>query len=395
MNPVERDLRVDLLKGLALCMVFVDHIEALAGVRVVSGWTLQALGPSDAAELFVLLTGLVVGRSYSRRLEQSSLVATQWHALRRAWRIYAVFVAAGLAAVFMVKLAPSDVFERPSFDLLRQATFTASATSILSLRLIPFGFHFFPLYIVFLLFAPGVVLIMRRSVLAGLVPAVILYATVQAFRAEPAVAWFADQRMWVFNPFAWQLAFVIGLAGGVMWSKPAECEADENAVRSAGPGLRFALVRPSWTWFVWTSCLIVLILGWFLKHSPHTIVGEPASHVSREFVTHLSDKPNLGLFRLLHGLAVMSCLLLLISNSARLLVIPLAKPLITCGQHSLLVYTCGLLLTYANVIVLHWHGADRLLVAFLEIDSLAILCVVAWLAGRGKAKIRPRPAALH
>ena len=57
-----RDSRIDVLRGLALLMIFVDHIP---GNRL-SLITLRNFGFSDAAEIFVLLAGLSSTFAYGR-----------------------------------------------------------------------------------------------------------------------------------------------------------------------------------------------------------------------------------------------------------------------------------------------------------------------------------------
>jgi hypothetical protein len=53
LRPVERDLRLDLFRGIGLWMIFLDHIPH----DVVSWLTLRNYGFSDAAEFFVFISG--------------------------------------------------------------------------------------------------------------------------------------------------------------------------------------------------------------------------------------------------------------------------------------------------------------------------------------------------
>ena len=54
---VERDLRLDLLRGVGLWMIFIDHIPD----DVVSWLTLRNYGFCDAAEFFVFAFELFLG----------------------------------------------------------------------------------------------------------------------------------------------------------------------------------------------------------------------------------------------------------------------------------------------------------------------------------------------
>src|SRR3954447_8726570 len=59
-----RDVRIDFLRGVALLVIFVDHIAR----NPLSAFTPQALGLSDAAEAFVFMSGIVCGIVYSKAL---------------------------------------------------------------------------------------------------------------------------------------------------------------------------------------------------------------------------------------------------------------------------------------------------------------------------------------
>ena len=63
----ERDHRIDVLRGLALLMIFVDHIPD----NVLSLVTMHNFGFCDAAEAFVLLAGMSSMLAYGRAFERS------------------------------------------------------------------------------------------------------------------------------------------------------------------------------------------------------------------------------------------------------------------------------------------------------------------------------------
>ena len=363
-RPTDRDLRIDLLKGLALAMVFVDHVEALLGVSVLSAWTLQTLGPSDAAELFVLLSGIVVGRSYSRRMQRSSFAATQLYAVRRVVTIYLAFVAVGTVAILILKAAPAGVFDRPSMQPLIESEWPGIIYRLATLQLIPFGFHFLPLYIVLLLFAPSVIWILRRSLAAAVLPSAVLYIAVQVLNGEQSGTWFAIQQKWMLNPLAWQFLFVLGLTAGSVWSRDVD-----------RPLLMAFNRSPRWTLIA--ICGAVMIAGWLLRHQEYVSESWQYRPSGQLVVERLVDKPSLGVARLVHGVAVVCLLLVVLPPQAKCLGHRVARPLICCGQNSLLVYTLSVLLAYAIVILLHRLGSDSLLVAFLELDALVVLCIAA------------------
>src|SRR5258708_39570436 len=68
---VERDLRLDLFRGLGLCMIFLDHIPD----DVVAWLTLRNYAFSDAAEFFVFISGYLAGFIYRPIIAAGNFVA--------------------------------------------------------------------------------------------------------------------------------------------------------------------------------------------------------------------------------------------------------------------------------------------------------------------------------
>src|SRR5438477_10576626 len=58
----KRDPRVDVLRGIALAMIFIDHIPG----DILNNWTLRNFGFCDAAEIFVLLAGFASMSAYGK-----------------------------------------------------------------------------------------------------------------------------------------------------------------------------------------------------------------------------------------------------------------------------------------------------------------------------------------
>ena len=68
---VERDLRLDLFRGLGLWMIFLDHIPD----DVVAWLTLRNYGFSDAAEFFVFISGYLAGFIYGPIIKAGNFIA--------------------------------------------------------------------------------------------------------------------------------------------------------------------------------------------------------------------------------------------------------------------------------------------------------------------------------
>jgi hypothetical protein len=68
-----RDLRLDFFRGIALFLIFIDHIPG----NVLGHFTIQNIGFSDAAEIFIFVSGYTAALVYGRAmLKQGSIVAT-------------------------------------------------------------------------------------------------------------------------------------------------------------------------------------------------------------------------------------------------------------------------------------------------------------------------------
>ena len=70
-HAVERDLRLDLFRGIGLWMIFLDHIPH----DVVAWLTLRNYGFSDAAEFFVFISGYLAGYIYGPAVRGGEFVA--------------------------------------------------------------------------------------------------------------------------------------------------------------------------------------------------------------------------------------------------------------------------------------------------------------------------------
>src|SRR6201993_4520009 len=93
MRPVERDLRLDLLRGLGLWMIFLDHIPD----DVVAWLTLRNYGFSDAAEFFVFISGYLLGYIYGPVVAAGHFMPALKRLWLRAWQMYVAHILLFLA----------------------------------------------------------------------------------------------------------------------------------------------------------------------------------------------------------------------------------------------------------------------------------------------------------
>src|SRR5437879_13916392 len=85
---VERDLRLDLFRGIGLWMIFLDHIPD----DFVSWLTLRNYGFSDAAEFFVFISGYLAGFIYGPIIRAGNFRAVLNRLWPRAWQLYVAHI---------------------------------------------------------------------------------------------------------------------------------------------------------------------------------------------------------------------------------------------------------------------------------------------------------------
>src|SRR5256885_12857917 len=107
-----RDLRIDWLRGLAMTCVIVNHSRTSS---LLSWFSYERFWVVTAAEVFVVLSGVVLGMVYGRRLARDGWRAVVRGLGRRALFLYSMFVgvtvsvlALAAAGVDVTALAPSD-----------------------------------------------------------------------------------------------------------------------------------------------------------------------------------------------------------------------------------------------------------------------------------------------
>ena len=94
-----RDLRIDACRGIALWCIFLDHIPNNIG----SWLTLRNYGFSDAAEVFMFVSGLTCALAYSKAWRSEGWTGVINRTLRRSWDIYVAFLLLTLASAILAR----------------------------------------------------------------------------------------------------------------------------------------------------------------------------------------------------------------------------------------------------------------------------------------------------
>jgi hypothetical protein len=312
---LKRDARVDALRGVALIMIFIDHVPGnLLGLI-----TLRNFGFSDAAELFVLLAGFSSMVAYGGSFDRDGLTTGLRRVFFRCVRLY-VFQAILLLTVLIgVGLWMRTFGVTPSEN---GAPFVHSGLQGLehglTLQALPASLNILPLYIILLALFPLVYGLIRLSPLVAFAASFALWLAVNLDPSINLTNWL-DGNGWFFNPFAWQFLFVLGALGVLVMQRHEGDIPRPMWLRLACYGyLGFALiaVAPWAEWGLWDVHPIAL---------------------------DTPDKTVLAPLRLLNILAIV-ILALGSERFRRLAGSPPLRPLVVCGRNSLEVFSLGTML---------------------------------------------------
>ena len=99
----QRDLRLDLFRGIALWLIFLDHIPS----NVVSWATIRNFGFSDAAEIFIFISGYTAAFVYGRAMRDRGVIVAGARILKRAWQIYVAHMFLFVIYICLLYTSPS------------------------------------------------------------------------------------------------------------------------------------------------------------------------------------------------------------------------------------------------------------------------------------------------
>ena len=332
-----RDPRVDLLRGLSLLSIFVDHIPNNALARV----TLHNFGFSDAAELFVLLAGFSATHAYNSVFERHGLAVGLRRVFLRCLHIYGVQVLLLLGTFLVVGWAERFFgFQSVVIGPMLRDGWHGALRGV-SLRALPAYLDILPLYILLLAAFPVVRFGLARSVAGTVTASVLLWGSANLGRWNlPNVVDPGDAAHWYFDPFTWQLLFVLGAALAI-------------ATRRRSPLMRSpprALLLLCWAYAV--GCFLVLD-AWHLW--PQPLPGE--FYATSPLIGILGNEPKtyLSPWRLADVLAQAYIVL----TAPRMLAaaqFPALRPVVACGRNSLPVFALGCVLALLGRLIFRTAG---------------------------------------
>lgn len=370
---LDRDLRVDLVRGFALWAIFVNHTPGnWLGLVTPRNYTL-----SDATEAFVLLAGYAAGLAYGIVMDRQGWFFAASRVMGRVFTLYVAHIfllvvftaqvglsAARLDAAFYLDELHLDPFASDPYRALLEA---------LLLRYQPSFLNILPLYIVVLALFALAMPLMRRPWLMLLLSAA-LWAAARWFGLT-LPSWRGDD--WFFNPLAWQLLFFIGCALGY---RP--------------PG--GAPLTVPWRRWAGLACVPLLIAGAAMTVLIFFQWDFAEAHLPA-FAPFLAaiDKTSLHPLRLATMLALTYLIAHLIPREAAWLRSRPALVLVLLGQQALPVFCAGIALSFLARVALE-TSEGAWMQAAVNIGGVAALVALALLTawyGAEKRVPRRQPAA--
>ncbi|CNH43361.1 Predicted membrane protein [Yersinia aldovae] len=372
-SPDKRDLRIDLLRGIALVMMVVAHIEVMSVLDI---FTWERFGLTTGAEGFVILSGFMLGVINRQRLQKEALLTVSYALYRRACKIYIVNIVIIISILLLTKLTFINTFEvthftdrfsdvnyslYPVYDQIKESWFNM----VLYLQIGPHQSQILGLYFYLLLATPFFLYLLERRWVGWLL---ILSLSLYILYFFTRIKLTSAQFEFAFPFLAWQLIYVLGMTIG--WYK-------EELLSLARTKAGF-----------WSLCIIVsftLIMMFIAQnHNNPFMPYDVMLHVINAprfnwFYENFAAKNALGPLRVMNDFSLLITCYLILSY----LWVPINKIfgwfLITLGQHSLYVFIVHIyVVLLVNQIVDFglWHRA-WLLNTLVHLCALLMLWLLA------------------
>ncbi|MDB5577901.1 MAG: hypothetical protein JWR80_3077 [Bradyrhizobium sp.] len=364
-----RDLRLDLFRGVANWAIFLDHIPD----NVVNWVTTRNYGFSDAADLFVFISGYTASFVYARMMIDRGFIVGATRLTKRVWQLYIAHIilfVIYIVAIGYVALRFSDPEIINEFNVAGLAGDQAIETlrQGLLLKFKPVNLDVLPLYIVLMGFFPPVLWMMLRKPDLTLLASIALWLAARYFewnfRAYPAGSWY-------FNPYCWQVLFVFGSWCALGGAKRARWLID----------LRVTL------WF----CIAYLILGLVM-----TMAGKFPDFgalfprwIYETF--NPNDKTYLAPYRFIHFVVIVIMVIRFVPKDWPGLEWKVFDPLVVCGQQSLAVFCVGVFLSFVGHFALMMSSGTVLSQVLVSVTGIALMTIVAYYISWSKRQDKPLP----
>jgi len=355
----EGDPRLSLLLGISAWFLFLDHVPHNA----VSALTLRNFGFSGATDLFVFVGGYIAAILYGQMMLERGYVVAATRIFRRVWQLYAAYVALFVIYINLIgyvarkTAAPEIIYEFNISGILGHTIRTLIYGLLLQAK--PLNLDVLQLFIVLMAFFPIVLFGMMRRPNLTMVGSIALYLAAREF--DWNLSSFPEGR-WYFNPFSWQLLFVLGTWFALMGRRQM------RAIRSLQEISTLRIAALVYLLFA----LVITMAGKFPQLGGDLI---PAS-VLDLFLPN--DKENLAPYRVLHFLAMAFLFTLAVPRTWRGFQWPILQPVVKCGEEWLAVFCAGVFLSFAGHFVLITGPNSLAMHILVSIAGCSIMAAVAY-----------------
>lgn len=346
---------IDFWRGFALVTIFINHIPGIAFDR----FTHRSVSISDSAELFVFLAGWSLRYLVGRPEDPTPTSQLIYRLGGRAITLYAAHMTIVMLAIAMLAGSAAMLDNTLLLEWNNAAAvFFRPAETHLGLALLSHQLGYFdilPLYVVLMLVAPGIAIIHRMAPGWLLPMSIAVYLT--AIIVPITVPSWPTPGQWFFNPFCWQLIFVLGFSFS----------------RERGPG---GWVRANIVPIRWLALPIVVLGAVFALKGGAWI--DPTKVPSPKLL-FINGKTFVTPIRVIQFLALVAVMSMVYPHIARLSS-RLVGFLSLLGRNSLNVFCVGSLLSLAGQILRFALPGGLALDTLLVIGGIALMGLVGWLS---------------
>ncbi|MBC9879962.1 OpgC domain-containing protein [Bradyrhizobium sp. INPA01-394B] len=345
---------MDLFRGLANWAIFLDHIPN----NVVAWITMKNYGFSDAADLFVFISGYTVALVYSRTMAVDGFVVAAVGMLARAWKLYVAHILLFVVYVAAIGYVAQNYGHAYLLDEFNIRRLIADPIEFLKHGLLlefkPLNLDVLPLYTALMATFPPFLWLLTRTPGMALAASFAIYAAALTF--DWNLASYPDGA-WYFNPFAWQFLFVIGA-----WI----------SLDGAGLVRRLTASRPA----LWSAVLFLLFSFAVTLAARFGFSSAMPAPIADLFLPN--DKTNLAPYRILHFLALALVVARLVPRSAMALKLPVLRPAIICGERSLEVFCVGIFLSFVGCFLIELVSDSIAFQLLVSLSGIALMTAVAY-----------------
>lgn len=332
---MKREIEIDAARGLMLVWMTLTHLPT-----AITPWVNQPFGYISSSEGFIFLSALFTGRIYYRLLTRDGVEKMTAKLLLRTLRLYGchvllLFLAFGIAARYAFGEHGQGLYNVLDYYFAAGPAHAIRDALLLVYR--PPLLDIIPLYIIFLLLSPVVMIAAARIGWKWILGSgFALWMLAQFGLREASYAFLAHHfglriplnEMGAFNLWAWQFVWVAGMWCGVRWAK------DDLPVSQ-------------WARRTWIPALIVVLALFALRYLQ--LFGLDLGRS-----TTLFDKWHLGPVRIVNFAAVAMVLTHFRSIMKTLSI----RPLVWMGQSSLQVFCTHFVFCFIGIAMM--GNSDRI-----------------------------------